>query len=189
MHAYQKTSKNHFHIHYAHSIVSIPTMTLVCMVSLFTNNIIGEVHLSLVHKVSQDGYGLEKWLYLGLVASNRFMSLLNLHFNPPMPHSILTRQLTCILSYAIQYPLIHIQGPLHIAKPSHCEHILGDVAGVSKKALKVSIVSEMCIPMHVDLGMGKDSNIIWRARKTKSKWMKSPSCDTTIVLLKRYIFL
>lgn len=63
MHAYYEASKSHSHIHYAYSIVCIPTMTLYG-VNLFTNNIMVDVHSMSVHKVSLDGHHPEQKVVL-----------------------------------------------------------------------------------------------------------------------------
>lgn len=43
-------------------------------------------------------------------------------------------------------------------------------------------MNEICMPMLVGFRVVKDCNIMKEHGKPKSKWMKSPSCDITIIL-------
>lgn len=59
-----------------------------------------------------------KWLNLGLVESNLFISLCHLLLSPPMPHSTLTLYLTCILLYA--FTVLKCVSKHHSWQPIHC---------------------------------------------------------------------
>jgi hypothetical protein len=64
--------------------------------------------------------------------------------------------------------MIHIWWPPHIAKSPHNEHILTNVAGITKQAFKVSVImSEVCTAMSIEFKIAEDCNIMKRTRKSQ----------------------